>query len=147
MDLASALENSRFILIISMRDDFYSVFNTKAGLLAESENIKIQNIPGSINRHELFAIIKEPAAAVGLVIEEGLSELNSHRSRKPGRCTQFCIAFIGVVLTQLWEGRSDGILTHEAYQAVGGVTGSLARWADDAYSILQKLIRYLLKVY
>jgi len=39
---------------------------------------------------------------------------------------------------QLWEKRRDGLLTHEAYQSIGGVTGSLARWADDAYSDLRK---------
>lgn len=35
-------------------------------------------------------------------------------------------------LTQLRMPRREGYLTHEAYSAVGGVTGSLTQWADQA---------------
>jgi hypothetical protein len=39
---------------------------------------------------------------------------------------------VELALQQLWERRHDGCLTHEAYQRIGGVTGSLATWCDTA---------------
>jgi hypothetical protein len=52
-ELTTALDNSRLILIISMRDDFYSAYNAKAEPLAESENLKIENMPETLKRDEL----------------------------------------------------------------------------------------------
>jgi len=37
-------------------------------------------------------------------------------------------------LTGLWERRAEGLLTHTAYQAIGGVTGGLTQWADGVLS-------------
>ena len=138
LDLASALENSRLILVLSMRDDFYSAFNAKAAPLAESEHLKIENVPGIIKREELVAMIERPAEAVGLSLEEGLTELIIKDLTRDGEARSSTLPLLEFALTQLWEKRCDGRLTHEAYQSIGGVTGSLARWADDAYSDLPK---------
>ena len=47
-------------------------------------------------------------------------------------------------LTELWQqGHRQGRLTHEAYRALGGISGALAQWADGAYHELgqqQRLI-------
>jgi hypothetical protein len=137
-DLATALENSKLILILSMRDDFYSAFNAKATLLAESKHLKIENVPGNLKRDELLAMIERPADAGGLAIEEGLTELILKDLTTDGEARSSTLPLLEFALTQLWEKRRDGLLTHEAYQSIGGVTGSLARWADDAYSDLPK---------
>jgi len=137
-DLATALENSRLILILSMRDDFYSAFNAKAAPLAESEHLKIENVPGNLKRDELVAMIERPAEAVGLALEEGLTEMILKDVTTDGEARSSTLPLLEFALTQLWEKRRDGLLTHEAYQSIGGVTGSLARWADDAYSDLPK---------
>jgi hypothetical protein len=48
-------------------------------------------------------------------------------------------------LTQLWERHQDGILTHEAYRRIGGVTGGLRQWADDAHSTFEERLRPLVR--
>jgi formylglycine-generating enzyme required for sulfatase activity len=137
-DLAIALENSKLILILSMRDDFYSTFLAKAAPLAESEHLKIENVPGDLKHDELSAMIERPAEAVGLALEEGLTDLIMKDLTRDGEARSTTLPLLEFALTQLWERRRDGLLTHEAYQAIGGVTGSLARWADDACSNLPK---------
>ena len=143
-ELANALDNSRLILILSMRDEFYSAFNAKAATLAESEYLRIENVPGTLKRNELMAMIKQPAAAVGLALEDGLPELIvKDLLTKTGEARSSSLPLLEFALTQMWEKRRDGWLTHDAYQSIGGVTGSLGRWADDAYSDLPKEDRTL----
>jgi len=143
-DLAGALENSRLILILSMRDEFYSAFNAKAAPLAESDHLKIENVPGTLRWNELMAMIKQPAEAVGLTIEDGLPEqIVKDVLTSGGEARSSSLPLLEFALTQLWERRRDGLLTHDAYQSIGGVTGSLGRWADDAYSDLPKEDRTL----
>jgi WD40 repeat protein len=136
--LARALGNPRFMLIISMRDDFYSAFNAKAAPLAASEHIKVENIPGTLKRDELLAMIEKPAGVAGLALEEGLAEIILKDLARDGEARSSTLPLLEFTLAQLWESRRDGFLTREAYQEIGGVTGSLARWADDAYSALPK---------
>jgi hypothetical protein len=63
-----------------------------------------------------------------------------------GRST--VLPLLEFALTQLWERRQDGVLTHEAYETIAGVTGGLTQWADRAYYGLgkeqQRLARRLL---
>ncbi|RIK28913.1 MAG: hypothetical protein DCC56_14645 [Anaerolineae bacterium] len=137
-DLATALENSRLIVILSMRDDFYSAFNSKAAPLAESDHLKIENVPGALKGDELIAMIERPAERVGLALEEGLIGLIIKDLTRDGEARSATLPLLEFALRQLWEKRRDGVLMHNTYQAIGGVTGSLARWADDAYSDLPK---------
>jgi len=136
--LKNAINDPRLLLIISMRDDFYSIFNAKAAELARSEQIKIENIPGMLNHDELASMIEQPADMVGLSFEEGLTELIIKDLSRAGEIRSSMLPLMEFVLEQLWERRRDGLLTHEAYKAIGGVTGSLPRWADDAYSVLSR---------
>jgi WD40 repeat protein len=137
-DLAAALENSRLILILCMRDDFYSAFNAQAASLAESEHLKIENVPGILQHNELIEIIEQPAMKVRLSLEKGLTESIIKDLRREGEARSSTLPLLEFALTQLWERRRDGRLTHEAYEEIGGATGSLASWADDAYNHLPK---------
>ncbi len=136
-DLAAALDASRLILIISMRDDFYSAFNAKAAPLAGWAYQKV-DVPATLERADLVAMIEQPAAAVGLALEEGLTDVIIKDAMTDSAARSSTLPLLEFALTQLWEQRRDGLLTHDAYQTIGGVTGSLARWADDAYSDLPK---------
>lgn len=136
--LAEALEHSSFLVIISMRDEFYSLFHANAAPLAQSDHIKVENIPGTLKNEELIAMIEKPSGMVGLALEEGLTELIVNDLTRNGEARSSTLPLLEFALQQLWEKRRDGWLTHDAYQMVGGVTGSLARWADDAYSELSK---------
>jgi uncharacterized delta-60 repeat protein len=137
-DLAAALDASHFALVISMRDDFYSAFNAKAAPLAASTDKVVVDVPVTLERADLVAMIEQPAAAVGLALEEGLTDVIIKDAMTDGAARSATLPLLEFALTQLWEQRRDGLLTHDAYQSIGGVTGSLARWADDAYSDLPK---------
>ena len=137
-NLADALKNPHLILIISMRDEFYSAFNAKASPLAESGHLKIENVPGTLKKNELMAMIESPAAEVGITLEEGLTERIIGDLTRNGETPSSTLPLLEFTLTQLWESRRDGVLTHDAYQDIDGVTGSLARWADEAFSYLAK---------
>jgi len=40
-------------------------------------------------------------------------------------------------LTELWKRRREGMLTHEAYRGIEGVTGALTQWANTAFYALE----------
>ncbi len=140
-DLAEALENPKLILILSMRDDFYSAFHAKAAPLAKSDHLTIENVPGTMGRNELVAMIERPAESVGLGLEEGLTELILNDVATQDETRSAVLPLLEFTLSQLWLKCRDGMLTHERYNVIGGVTGSLARWADDAYSELSEVDR------
>ena len=143
-ELATALENPRFLLVISMRDDFYSTFNDKAAVLAGSSQKMVIDVPKTLASEELAAMIERPAKVVGLALEEGLIELILKDLNRDGELRSSTLPLLEFALTQLWEKcHEEGLLTHEAYHLIGGVTGSLARWADNAYSELPKASQVL----
>jgi WD40 repeat protein len=105
---------------------------------------------------EHLPIIEEPAKAVGLNVEEGLVEAIINDVREPAAppeergwiARSTILPLLEFALTELWERRQEGVLTHDAYTAIGGVTGGLTQWADRAYygleASLQPLARRIL---
>ena len=128
-----------------MRDDFYSRFADDAPteVLAWTQRGFFQ-VGSNLEYEELCEIIREPARRVGLHLEEGLTEviindvLESSREggSRAGRST--VLPLLEFALTQLWERREQGLLTHRAYQSIGKVTGSLTSWADQVCRGLEK---------
>ncbi|NWG06848.1 MAG: SUMF1/EgtB/PvdO family nonheme iron enzyme [Chloroflexi bacterium] len=140
-ELALALEDPKLILILSMRDDFYSAFHSAASPLAESKFLRVENVPGVLTQDELMAMIERPAGVVGAAVEPGLGELIIKDLTHDGSVRSSSLPLLEFALTQLWIKRREGRLTHDAYREIGGVTGSLARWANDAYSELSETHR------
>ncbi|WP_331738621.1 trypsin-like peptidase domain-containing protein [Streptomyces sp. NBC_01276] len=63
----------------------------------------------------------------GLWFEPGLPErIISDAGDEPGRMT-----LVQFALTELWERRTRSMLTHAAYDELGGVAGALVGYADD----------------
>ena len=96
------------------------------------------HISAGLEEEELKEIIEGPAGKVGLQFEEGLAEAVVRDvlagGERAGRST--VLPLLEFALTELWHRRKEGYLTHEAYSAIGGVTGSLTQWADQAYQSL-----------
>jgi uncharacterized delta-60 repeat protein len=132
-------------ILAVMRDDFYSRFADDAPteVLAWTQRGFFQ-VGSNLEYEELQEIIREPARRVGLHLEEGLTEviindvLESSRegSSRAGRST--VLPLLEFALTQLWERREQGLLTHQTYQSIGKVTGSLTLWADQVCRDLEK---------
>jgi WD40 repeat protein len=131
-------------VVLVIRNDFYSRLDQEAPALLSWLSRGLENVPATLSRDELRDIAEEPARAVGLVFEPGLVEVILDDALEPvpgtevrtGRSTT--LPLLEFALAQLWERRRDGVLTHEAYEAIGGVTGGLTQWADLAFHSLEK---------
>jgi WD40 repeat protein len=126
-------------LLLIMRDDFFSRLAKEAPpSLFEWVQRGFVHISAGLDESELKEIIEGPAGKVGLQFEEGLAEVVVKDvlvgGERAGRST--ILPLLEFALTELWRRRKEGYLTHEAYSAIGGVTGSLTQWADQAYQSL-----------
>jgi WD40 repeat protein len=151
--LTKLLENAPHItLIIIMRNDFYNSF-VQEETLARWLPRGLVNISPTLKRDEVIAMIREPAHAVGLQFEEGLietivndvlgTETPTKDSERVGNST--ILPLLEFALTQLWQRRSDGILTHNAYEKIGGVSGGLTQWANQAFYGFEERLRPLVR--
>ena len=140
--LDSALDVS---VLLTLRDDFYSRFVQDAEPLVDWMEKSQVIIPPTLEAAELRQMIERPARELGLVFASGLVDaiLADARTADPsGRAIRSTVLpLLEFALTQLWERRVDGELTHDAYRAMGGVTGGLSQWADRAYYALRGNLR------
>jgi signal transduction histidine kinase len=147
-DLAYVLDAPvKASIIITLRDDFYSRFLQDAAMLTAWLERGLVNIPTTLERDELRAIVIEPATAVGLAFEEGLVEVILDDAAEADRTTEKArstiLPLLEFALTQLWKKQQDRRLTHNTYIMIDGVTGGLAQWADQSYHALNEDDRLL----
>src|SRR6266568_4488904 len=151
MQLTHLLEHSPHVtLLIVMRDDFYSLLMRQEALAMWLKG-RVVNVWPTLKREEIESIVREPAEVMGWQFEEGLVETivddvleTSAQGRKKDESSTI-LPLLEFTLTQLWEGHRDGILTHEAYRRIGGVTGGLRQWANDAYYTFEERLRPLVR--
>jgi WD40 repeat protein len=147
----SAEEASRFVdllleatgqgggltVLITLRSDFYTQIVHRRDLSDRLQDAVVQIGPLSPTApedglSELETIIRRPAEAVSLDFEDGLvARITSDVGAEPGN-----LPLLEYLLTELWRRRGHGLLTHEAYEGLGGVQGAIARRADEAYERL-----------
>ncbi|WP_263980773.1 trypsin-like peptidase domain-containing protein [Streptomyces naphthomycinicus] len=140
VELAGAYVPVTVLLI--MRNDFYVPLDALAPDLMTAVLPGLCNVPATLSRPELKAIITGPAAAVGLPLENGLADriVNDVLEAGPGsrQAPVTLLPPLELALSQLWERRrrEDGLLTHAGYEKIGKVTGSLTTWCNSALSQL-----------
>ena len=64
-----------------------------------------------MSEEEMREAIKKPADITGIEIETGLEDVIINNLEN----TKNSLPLLEFTLTKLWESRSDGMLTHEAY--------------------------------
>ncbi len=83
---------------------------------------------------ELRAVVREPAASVGLRVEDDLVDaVVADGLGRPGALPLLSTALVGT-----WERRRGDLLTLAGYVAAGGVAGALARSAEAAFAALDE---------
>lgn len=119
---------SRVRVIITLRADFYDrpLHYPDFGELVRSRMETL--LP--LSAQELERAISKPAERVGVFFEPGLvasivAEVNYQAGALP---------LLQYALTELFEQRRGRLLTREAYDALGGSVGALARRADEIYT-------------
>jgi WD40 repeat protein/class 3 adenylate cyclase len=120
------------VVLLTMRADFMGqalAYRPFADALQEASLLM-----GPMNREELRAAVEKPAEKQGAAFEAGLVErVLDDVGRRPG-----ALPLLEFTLTQLWEAQDDGWLSHDDYEALGGVEGALASYADQVYESLSK---------
>lgn len=146
--------NLKVTIILALRDDFYGQLAKESPDLMEWLERNLINIPATIDVDDIVSMIKGPAKSVGLDFETGLVQAIigdiaeagydkefGDRDRLLGRST--ILPLLEFALTELWKKREFSVLTHKAYQDIGGVTGSLAQWANSAFYSLDSNLQPL----
>ncbi|WP_405700373.1 trypsin-like peptidase domain-containing protein [Streptomyces sp. NBC_00069] len=134
---------SELSVVLIMRDDFYPRLAALAPQLLEAATPGLLNVPGTLSRQDLHDIITLPAHDVGLRLQPGLAEqiiidvlATTREGAVAHQVPATVLPLLELTLSQLWQRRQDGYLTHDAYQRIGGVTGSLTTWCDTALNRL-----------
>ncbi|MCP5018980.1 MAG: SUMF1/EgtB/PvdO family nonheme iron enzyme [Ketobacter sp.] len=130
--LDRAAKTDRVRTVTTMRADFYAacIESTALTELLRGGSYPL-TVPGPGALHEM---ITKPAARAGLVFEPGLVErILDDTGVEPG-----ALALMAFALAGLYEARSDGQLTHTAYEGFHGVKGAIAKRAEDTIKKLDK---------
>ncbi len=127
-DLLTLIESATPVtVILTVRADFYGHLLRHA--LGECiKEAQVNVLP--MKPEDLRAAIAEPARKAGLRFEAGLVETIIQDTS----ASAHVLPLLQSALTQLWHKQMQGMLTYDAYQAIGGVAGAISVWADDAYS-------------
>jgi WD40 repeat protein len=121
----------RFVLLLTLRADFMGQALTHRPFADALQEASL--LMGPMTREELRSAVEKPAEMQGAVFEAGLVErILDDVGEKPGN-----LPLLEFALTLLWEAQSDGWLTHTDYEAIGGVEGALARYADEVFEGLE----------
>jgi hypothetical protein len=141
---SSSQQNLSPVLVATMRLDFSEKALSEEFLsdVFRNNNIQIR----AMNNDEIKDIIEKPAKQMGVSFEAGLVEhiLNEVENQTG------ILPLLEFALTELWQRRSDRLLTHDAYQAITyntnilksdnskGIKRALASYADNKYQELSK---------
>ncbi|MEU3601563.1 hypothetical protein ABZ714_22995 [Streptomyces sp. NPDC006798] len=126
--LASARPGSRLRVVLGVRADFYGRFLELGEL---SRTVAHASLPvGPMTEPELRQAIIKPAAVHRLVVERSLTaRLLSEVAEEPGG-----LPLLSHALLETWRRRQGRTLTLEAYEAAGGIRGSIAQSAEAVCS-------------
>jgi WD40 repeat protein/transcriptional regulator with XRE-family HTH domain len=127
---AVADAHSRLRVVITLRADFY---DRPLRYVPASELLgRRTEVIGPLAAEEMYQAITGPAQRHGLELEHGLvARIMQDVGEQPGT-----LPLLQYTLTELYERREGHRLTRAAYEASGGLFGSLARRAESLYTAL-----------
>ncbi len=119
--------HSRLRVIVTIRADFYDrplQYEALGELMRRRTEVVLP-----LSQADLERAILGPAERVGVTPEPGLVQtIIDDVGEQPGT-----LPLLQYALTELFERRQGRVMTLRAYQDIGGVTGALARRADELY--------------
>lgn len=127
--LLDALDDprSRLRVVITLRADFYDqplYYRDFGELLRKRTEVVLP-----LSDAELRDAIVTPAEIAGAHFESGLVEtIVNDVGNEPG-----ILPLLQYALTELYDKRDGRMLTHSAYHALGGITGAIAKRADEEF--------------
>ncbi|MEE2046448.1 hypothetical protein Q7689_24245, partial [Nocardiopsis tropica] len=139
--LEAADDDLPLSVVLIMRNDFYHRLAEAAPRLLQAAKPGTVDIPAHLATDELDAIITRPAQDAGARFEDGLPARiieDLRQASTEGRVAATLLPPLQLALQQLWDQREHGRLTHQAYERIGKVSGSLTAWCDNAMARLPK---------
>ncbi|MEU3994043.1 helix-turn-helix domain-containing protein [Streptomyces platensis] len=128
--LAARDESSRLRVVLAVRADFFGHCASHRNLAAALKDTVV--LVGPMNKDQLRAAIVKPAVARGLIVERDLTaRIIEDVGDEPG-----ALPLMSHALMETWRRRRGRTLTTQAYEAAGGLHGSIARTAEDTYQQL-----------
>jgi WD40 repeat protein len=113
-------------ILLTLRSDFLGQAPEHAGLAKLLGDATF--LIGQMTRDQLRQVITGPLTG-GTSFEAGLVErILDDVGEEPGN-----LPLLEFALTLLWECQEHGTLTHAGYEALGGVDGAIARYAEQVY--------------
>lgn len=142
--LLQALDRSLpLTVVITVRGSFYDNLISASRDLSDRLEQAVINL-GLMTQNELRRAVVEPAKRVGLTFEPGLiKRILDDVGNEPGN-----LPLLEFALSELWSRRQGKLMTHHAYEDIGGVSGAIAQRADAVFMALptaqQKLAHRIL---
>jgi WD40 repeat protein/energy-coupling factor transporter ATP-binding protein EcfA2 len=124
-----------FTLVTTLRADFYGYALSYRPFSDALQGAVLNLAP--MSSEELRDCIEKPAARMQVEVERELTNTLVYALEgQPGR-----LPLLEFTLTQLWLKQTDGLLTVEAYEEIGGVEEALANHAEGVYTQLSETDR------
>ncbi|NRQ37373.1 hypothetical protein HII36_36885 [Nonomuraea sp. NN258] len=129
-------------VVLAVRADFFGRCAEHGGLAEAIRDTTV--LVGAMNPEELREAITRPAAAAGLTVERELTAMIiKEMAGGPG-----ALPLMSHVMLETWRRRRGRVLTVSAYEAAGGIHGSIARTSETLYADLspaqREQVRHLL---
>jgi WD40 repeat protein/DNA-binding SARP family transcriptional activator len=130
LERAAADPGRRALVLVTVRADFYGRFADHPQLADRLSQSQL--FVRSLDRDDLARAIEIPAARAGLEVERRLlDELVADTAGAAG-----ALPLLQTTLLQLWASRDGRVLRFDAYRAMGGLRGAVARLAEETYDAL-----------
>ncbi|MDF5723121.1 MAG: CHAT domain-containing protein [Rhizonema sp. PD37] len=131
--LLAAINLDNFILVFTLRADFYNFVLAYRPFRDALQQFSPQLL-SSMNREECKRAIEQPAQKMSVQLEAQLTErILDDVGNEPGH-----LPLLEFALTQLWSLQQKRLLTHQAYNEIGGVKKALANHAEEVYKRLDE---------
>ncbi len=132
-EILDASERGSWTVALTLRGDFVGKALSYRPLSDRLQGAQV-NV-GPMTRAELEQAITAPARRVELSFADGLvTRILDDVGDEPGH-----LPLLEFVLKRLWEDRQGPQLSHQAYDAMGGLQGAVAKKADEVFDKLTPL--------
>ena len=132
-EIIDASERGSWTSILTLRGDFVGKALSYRPLSDRLQGAQV-NV-GPMTRAELEQAITAPARRVELSFADGLvTRILDDVGDEPGH-----LPLLEFVLKRLWEDRQGPELSHQAYEAMGGLQGAVAKKAEEVFDRLTSL--------
>jgi hypothetical protein len=131
--LLAGISPENLTLVFTLRADFYGYVLSYRPFRDALQQFTPQLL-SSMKLEELRLAIEQPAQKLEVQLEGQLTQrILDDVGQEPGN-----LPLLEFALTRLWEKQENRVLTHQAYDEIGGVKKAIANHAEEVYQELSK---------